>query len=130
VIRLDTLYISTLGEIMIKATEGASMELLPLTVACPGCGSEDVVYSCDPDCCFNHVCSSCLHNFELFTEDLGEKIPLAGGHPPEKDSCMPTVACALCQSLNVYQLAVAEGEARKLVCVSCLSLLRLGFSFD
>ena len=104
------------------------MNILPLTVACPGCGSKDVVYSCEPDCCFNHVCGNCLNNFELFTKDLGENSDSINIEPEERDSCAPTVECARCRSLKVYQVAESEASAARLVCASCDALLELGFS--
>jgi hypothetical protein len=101
------------------------MVFLPLKIACPGCGSNNLVYSCDPACCFNHVCGDCLNNFELLTRDLGETIAFADTEPEEKDTCAPTVACARCKSLSVY--ATAE-SSMKLFCASCHALLELEFS--
>src|SRR5262249_1280510 len=50
------------------STKLSLMKLSELRVACPSCGSEAVAYTCQPECCFNHVCESCLANFELATE--------------------------------------------------------------
>ncbi|HXG93256.1 MAG TPA: hypothetical protein VNN73_12975 [Blastocatellia bacterium] len=104
------------------------MEFEPLTIACPGCGSPDVVYSCHPDCCFNHVCSNCLSNFELATKDSGETLPTFGLRAEEKDSCAPTVQCARCSSLDVYQLKDEKSSVQKLACAKCRALLALEFS--
>ena len=102
------------------------MELLPLAVYCPSCKSSDVTYSCHPDCCFNHVCGSCLSSFELFTEDAGATLSNVTVKCDRQDSCAPTVACARCEGLNVY--AVKGDEADRLICASCGAELRLRVS--
>jgi hypothetical protein len=104
------------------------MEYLPLTVTCPGCGSSEVVYSCSPDCCFNHVCGDCLGNFELITSDLGETLPQVSVRPAERDSCAPTARCARCESLDLYQLGGTDSHAGKVVCASCRALLELSLT--
>ena len=43
-------------------------------VRCPQCNSADVVYSCEPKCCYNHVCAECRSTFELNTVKTGESI--------------------------------------------------------
>ena len=103
------------------------MELLPLTFSCPNCGSPDVAYSCEPECCFNHVCGDCLSSFEPFTSDLGGELAVGRAGSPEKDSCAPTVACARCGGLEVLALA-GEGSENRVVCGDCRALLVLGFS--
>lgn len=103
------------------------MNFLPLTIACPGCGAKELVYSCDPACCFNHVCSACLNTVELSTRDLGETLAFGDIEIEERDPCAPTTACARCQSLNVY--ATAE-SATKLFCASCHAVLELELSFE
>ena len=50
------------------------MILRPLTIACPSCGSTDVTYTCEPKCCFNHICAACYTTFELATEALGRRL--------------------------------------------------------
>jgi|GEM_PF-734108 len=100
------------------------MRFIPLTVTCPACGSGDVVYSCTPDCCFNHVCNACLKSFELSTKDTGESLEPAPLAADEGDSCAPTVSCARCGSLRVLMI---EGGASGpgLACSSCHTLLEL-----
>src|SRR5262249_48267004 len=102
------------------------MEFLALAVTCPGCGSEDVAYSCHPDCCFNHVCGTCLNSFELFTEDTGETFGSAEINAVKKDSCEPTAACARCGSLSVCRIS-SDGRASSVVCAACHALLHLKF---
>ena len=61
------------------------MTLKPLAFACPQCGSYEVVYSCKPDCCFNHVCSQCYTTFEPVTTKTGELTSDIGPFPPDAD---------------------------------------------
>jgi hypothetical protein len=88
-------------------------------IICPSCGSADVIYSCEPKCCFNHVCADCRTTFEPVTK-------LAAGtrwiQPPDPlpDSTEPTVACCRCESIAVY---VDDDGA--IVCTSCGSLLEM-----
>src|SRR5262245_9450581 len=110
-----------------SVTESRIAELRPLLIVCPGCGSDGLVYSCHPDCCFNHVCSACLANYELFTQDLEETVASINLSPFERELSQPTVACARCSSLEVYQLDQNEPALIKLVCASCRALLKLSF---
>lgn len=103
------------------------VSLLPLTIACPQCGSQDVVYSCEPDCCFNHVCGTCYTSFELVTTLVGEQPGTLDTPQADRDSCAPTVACARCESIEVCLLDTGETPPR-LICLSCHALLALGFS--
>jgi transcription elongation factor Elf1 len=105
------------------------MRFLPLTVSCPACGSGDVVYSCTPDCCFNHVCNACLASFELSTNDLGEKFASGPPEPAERDSCAPTVGCARCGSLQLFMIEGGDRGGR-MACSSCHTLLELEFVKD
>jgi hypothetical protein len=102
------------------------MTLHPLIVQCPSCGSTDITYTCEPACCFNHVCALCYTTFQLLTEMLGGT--LTGGQVPSaaRDCLAPTVACARCQSLEVYMVDQAEASGGQLVCVACRALLKLG----
>src|SRR5215216_2535947 len=106
------------------------MKLSPLAIICPGCGSKEVVYSCTPDCCFNHVCGDCLNNFQLLTNDLGKTLRPVRVNADERDTCAPTVACARCESLEVYQLEDDQSPAGNLVCATCGALLDLEFSSE
>ena len=105
------------------------MRFLPLTVTCPACGSGDVIYSCTPDCCFNHVCNECLSSFELSTKDLGESVVSTEHGAGERDSCAPTVSCARCGSLEL--LMIEDGASRGLLaCSACKTLLELEVAKD
>jgi len=92
----------------------------PLTLACPGCGSNEVFYSCEPKCCFNHVCGECRTTFQPVTRKLGGKRGDITPPDPLPDSTEPTVACAACESIAVYVL-----EDGLLVCADCGALLAL-----
>src|SRR5262249_9492098 len=108
------------------------MKLFELRVACPSCGSQEVAYTCHPDCCFNHVCESCLASFELATELLEDADRAAHRRGAEsvetpvreEDSCRPTAACVRCHGLNVYQMTQDSRDAL-LACADCRALLRL-----
>jgi hypothetical protein len=102
------------------------MMLHPLLVQCPSCGSGDITYTCEPKCCFNHLCAACYTSFQLFTEPLGRV--LSGLEKPlqERDCLAPTVACAQCDSIEVYRVEPTDGSPGELVCAECRALLRLG----
>jgi len=102
------------------------MKLAPLAIACPQCGSHDVVYSCKPDCCFNHVCSQCYTTFEPVTTRVGEFSGDLGPLPPDPDPTGPTAACARCGEIKLF--AVSDAPAPQLLCVSCKALLTLELS--
>ena len=104
------------------------MKTRPLSVSCPICGSESVVYSCQPDCCFNHVCGDCLASFQLETRALGGKISDIAFEAIEPDSCAPTVRCARCESLNVRMIDGEDPGAKCLVCEDCLTVLKLEYA--
>lgn len=95
-----------------------------LVVNCPKCHSTDVVYSCEPECCFNHVCSDCLTNFQLVTDDTGRKVAELVQVEP-RDVCDPTVRCANCGSLRVGLIEFEESGDSTLVCADCRCLLML-----
>jgi hypothetical protein len=101
------------------------MTLSSITITCPACGSKEIVYSCTPDCCFNHVCGDCLHNFQLGTKDTGESLASINVKAEERDSCAPTARCARCESLDLYRLTDDEKRAGDIVCAVCRALLRL-----
>lgn len=101
------------------------MKAMPLTLKCPRCGSPDVVYSCEPECCFNHVCGDCLSSFQLQTRDLGGRVPHIVPESDERDCLAPTVPCVACLSLNVSMI---ENEgAMTTVCVDCGAELEIDF---
>lgn len=100
------------------------MKLAPLSVACPKCGSNDVLYSCKPECCFNHVCNHCYTTFELETTRVGE-LKEAFELPPEPDSSGPTAPCARCGEPKVFVISDGTASAPQYLCVACKALLTL-----
>jgi hypothetical protein len=90
-----------------------------LHLTCPLCGSSDVFYSCEPKCCFNHVCADCKATFEPVTHKAEGKRTIS---PPDPlpDSSDPTAACCVCESVAVY---VDDDGA--LVCADCRQVLTL-----
>lgn len=101
------------------------MTLTPISVACPQCGSADVIYSCKPECCYNHVCNGCYTTFELETTRVGE-VREDFDVPSEADPSGPTAPCARCHEPTVYALSGAEGP--QYVCANCKALLTLAFT--
>lgn len=97
------------------------MTLAPLSFNCPKCGSSDVVYSCTPSCCFNHVCSQCYATFEPVTTRVGE-YDGEFGLLPEVDSAGPTAPCARCGECRLFAIT-DEASDRHLLCVSCRAVL-------
>ncbi len=96
------------------------MSALKDVVRCPKCGGSDVVYTCEPKCCFNHVCADCQASFELATRRVSTE-PTAVRAEVEAPECSePTVACAVCEGLRVY---VAQDS--NLACADCGTLLDL-----
>ncbi len=105
------------------------MTLTPISVPCPQCGStSDVVYSCNPACCFNHVCGRCYTTFELATTKAGEASGDFGPLPPEPDPTGPTVPCARCGEIKLFAIADGGRPTGQLLCVSCKALLTLDFT--
>lgn len=100
------------------------MKLVPLKTNCPKCGSEDITYSCEPECCFNHVCGNCLHSFQLLTRYTGRTRSGLNTPAPDKDSCDPAAACVRCKGLDVWTVQESNG-ASEIVCLSCLAILEL-----
>ncbi len=102
------------------------MKLVPISVVCPQCGSGDVFYSCNPSCCYNHVCNKCYTTFELETERAGEtsenfEIPIE----PACDS--PTAPCARCLEPRVFAIAGAAAPPQ-FACAACKALLTLAYT--
>lgn len=96
------------------------MQTRKLAIACPGCGSGEVFYSCTPNCCFNHVCAECGTTFEPATILAGGRA--SGIVPPDPlpEAADPTVACVKCDSTAVYMT-----DSETLVCSKCGVLLKL-----
>ena len=93
-------------------------------IVCPQCGGRDIVYSCEPKCCFNHVCADCRSTFELNTEKTGRFDPAAAAAAQEPASGDPTTGCAACDSLRIAVLSHTPEETL-LVCGKCHAVLRL-----
>src|SRR5262249_37478309 len=104
-----------------------NMNVTPLTVRCPKCGSGRIAYSCEPDCCFNHVCEDCLTSFLLATRDAGQTITGTVAHQIEKDPCAPTARCARCQSLEVHSFVAGNSTGSAAICGKCGSVLEVLF---
>lgn len=91
-------------------------------VRCPTCGSPDIVYTCEPKCCFNHLCSECRTTFQLLTRKSGRQHSQAI-QAEEPASGEPAAACAACDGLR---LAAADRIAPPLlVCADCRATLDL-----
>jgi hypothetical protein len=94
-------------------------------VRCPTCGGSDIVYTCEPKCCFNHLCADCRTTFQLVTRKTGRVLnvwSIAAEEPPSGD---PTAACSACESLA---LAVLDEEGKPcVVCASCHTALELAY---
>ncbi len=102
-----------------------AMTLLPLTIPCPECGSNDVLYSCNPECCFNHVCNNCYTTFEPITAKVGELTTEIGPTPPDPDPSAPTAPCARCGESKLFAIVDGATPSGQLLCVSCKALLTL-----
>lgn len=92
----------------------------PLKLECPFCHSAEIFYSCEPKCCFNHVCGDCKATFEPVTHVKGMRRPGMAPPDPLPDCTDPAVACGKCESVAVY---VADDGA--LVCSDCGAELEL-----
>jgi hypothetical protein len=100
------------------------MTLTPISVACPQCGSAEVYYSCNPSCCYNHVCNKCYTTFELETKRVGE-VTENFALPPDPESGSPTAPCARCHEPKVFAV---EGQPSQFVCAGCKALLTLDYT--
>ena len=91
-----------------------------LEISCPQCGSAEVSYTCTPNCCFNHVCAGCGATFEPVTRATGHTV--GGVVPPDPlpEPADPTVACARCESTEVYLT-----PANVTVCAQCGAVLEV-----
>lgn len=103
------------------------MAVVPLrdVVRCPECGSRDVVYSCEPKCCFNHVCADCKTTFQITTAKTGRSDPSAI-NIAEPDSGDPTTSCCACHSLRIAAVSDSP-ESTLVVCGDCKSVLSLAY---
>lgn len=90
-----------------------------LAVPCPLCASHEVVYTCEPRCCFNHVCTACKASFLLATEVAGGRSDGPAAVDP-KESGEPTARCCACRSLDVISL-----DSGGCVCAACGVNLKL-----
>jgi len=98
----------------------------------PALWVSDVVYSCDPACCFNHVCAACHASFLISTRFAGEAdagVPGLEIEALETDLSLPTAACDRCGRLTVQSIVLetkpAMEVAGRALCSSCRALLDL-----
>lgn len=92
-------------------------------IACPQCGGHEIIYSCEPKCCFNHVCSDCRSTFEINTKKTGETDERAAAEAAEPESGDPTTACAACESLNIA--VVQRGDELFVACGKCYAVSKV-----
>ena len=102
------------------------MTTLKEIIRCPKCGSAEIVYSCEPKCCFNHVCADCRSTFEINTAKTGQSMAMDAAAPPveEPPSGEPTTCCASCESLRVAVLQYQDYEAL-LFCGKCGAISKM-----
>jgi len=102
------------------------MPLLTLKdiVSCTQCGGSDIIYSCEPKCCFNHVCADCRSTFELNTQKTGVFDHETAIMAEEPQSGEPTTGCASCESLKVAVLSSSNDETL-LLCANCRAISKL-----
>ena len=93
-------------------------------IRCPKCKGAEIIYSCEPKCCFNHVCADCRSTFEINTQKTGRFDHETPIHADEPASGDPTTGCAACDSLKVAVLSVSDNETL-LLCGNCGAVLRL-----
>jgi hypothetical protein len=63
----------------------------------------------------------------LATAVLGQRLEVVEMPLQARDSLAVTVACAQCQSIEVYMLSTPRETPATLVCLNCHALLRLEF---
>jgi hypothetical protein len=103
------------------------MKLAPLIVQCPQCGSANIVYSCNPSCCFNHVCGDCYATFELATSIVNGPWCEPESVPPPPDAANPTAPCARCGECVHFTIEDGESPEKSLICMACKTILELQF---
>lgn len=92
-------------------------------IKCPKCGGQEIVYSCEPKCCFNHVCPDCRSTFEINTKKTGEYDRDSRLEFAEPESGDATTACASCESLKIA--VVKKGDETLIVCGKCAAVSRV-----
>ena len=100
------------------------MRPLKDVIRCPKCGGAEVVYSCEPKCCFNHVCADCRTTFLINTEKTGRFDQATAFDVADPDSTDPTTGCANCESIQVAVLESDEAETL-LICARCHAVSRM-----
>ena len=100
------------------------MPTLKDLIRCPQCGGAEIVYSCEPKCCFNHVCADCRSTFEINTHKTGEFDRQSKLDFVEPGSGEPTTGCAACDSLDLAVLR-SNADETLLVCGKCRAVLKL-----
>ncbi len=93
-------------------------------IRCPQCGGSEIIYSCEPKCCYNHVCADCRSSFELNTSKTGRFDHESRVEAAEPLSTDPTTGCANCDSLKIAVLK-SEGDQVLLLCGNCRAVLTL-----
>jgi hypothetical protein len=93
-------------------------------IRCPKCGGAEIIYSCEPKCCFNHVCADCRSTFEINTVKTGQPVTAPNADIEEPQSGEPTTGCASCESLRVAVLKSEENETL-LCCGKCGAISRI-----
>ena len=93
-------------------------------IRCPKCQGAEIIYSCEPKCCFNHVCADCRSTFEINTQKTGCFDQETQVDAREPESGDPTTGCAACESLQIAVLSVSDSETLML-CGNCRAVSRL-----
>ncbi|MGI9103733.1 MAG: hypothetical protein ACR2IF_14940 [Terriglobales bacterium] len=100
------------------------MRTLKDIIRCPKCAGSEIVYSCEPKCCFNHVCADCRSTFEINTVKTGQVMTAATTQVDEPESGEPTTWCASCESLRVAVLK-SEDHQTLLFCGACGAISKM-----